>query len=149
MLTGFWPTACPLWVAIAASSSVPIPVPTVALRPREDRPVAVASVQSEKYHTFVSPVFRSRAGGPNGHPMCAPGDPWGPGLLFEPAFHVNFERFRRNKPTIFSLAVPGVIAATALTTVILTPVSDAMDYVQNFNWCSARSCRPNTLIIRA
>ena len=57
-----------------------------------------------------------------------------PGLLFEAAFHINFEQFWRNKLTIFSLAVPGVIAATALTTVILTPVADAMDYVQNFNW---------------
>ena len=57
-----------------------------------------------------------------------------PGLLFEAAFHINFEQFWRNKLTIFSLAVPGVIAATALTTVILTPVADAMDYVTNFSW---------------
>jgi CPA1 family monovalent cation:H+ antiporter len=57
-----------------------------------------------------------------------------PGLLFEAAFHINFQQFWRNKLTIFSLAVPGVIAATALTTVILTPVADAMDYVSNFSW---------------
>lgn len=57
-----------------------------------------------------------------------------PGLLFEAAFHINFEQFWRNRLTIVSLAVPGVIAATALTTVILTPVADALDYVQNFSW---------------
>jgi CPA1 family monovalent cation:H+ antiporter len=57
-----------------------------------------------------------------------------PGLLFEAAFHINFEQFWRNKLTIFSLAVPGVIAATGLTTVLLTPVADAMDYVRNFSW---------------
>jgi CPA1 family monovalent cation:H+ antiporter len=57
-----------------------------------------------------------------------------PGLLFEAAFHINFEQFWRNRLTIFSLAVPGVIAATALTTVILTPVADALDYVQHFYW---------------
>ncbi len=57
-----------------------------------------------------------------------------PGLLFEAAFHINFGQFWRNRLTIFSLAVPGVIAATALTTVILTPVADVLDYVQNFDW---------------
>jgi CPA1 family monovalent cation:H+ antiporter len=57
-----------------------------------------------------------------------------PGLLFEAAFHINFEQFWRNRLTIVSLAVPGVIAAMALTTVILTPVADALDYVQNFGW---------------
>lgn len=57
-----------------------------------------------------------------------------PGLLFEAAYHINFEQFWRNKLTIFSLAVPGVIAATALTTLLLTPVADAMEYVRNFNW---------------
>ncbi|MEJ2050095.1 MAG: cation:proton antiporter, partial [Calditrichota bacterium] len=43
-----------------------------------------------------------------------------PGLLFEAAFHINFSDFWRNRVTVFSLAVPGVIAATALTTIILT-----------------------------
>jgi CPA1 family monovalent cation:H+ antiporter len=57
-----------------------------------------------------------------------------PGLLFEAAFHINFEQFWRNRLTIFSLAVPGVIAATALTTVILTPVAGVLDYVQGFDW---------------
>jgi CPA1 family monovalent cation:H+ antiporter len=57
-----------------------------------------------------------------------------PGLLFEAAFHIDFEQFWRNRLTIFSLAVPGVVAATGLTTAILTPVADVLDYVQNFDW---------------
>ncbi|MEJ2724734.1 MAG: Na+/H+ antiporter [Deltaproteobacteria bacterium] len=57
-----------------------------------------------------------------------------PGLLFEAAFHIDFQQFWRNRLSIASLAVPGVVAATALTTVILTPVADALDYVQNFSW---------------
>ena len=60
-----------------------------------------------------------------------------PGLLFEAAFHINFEQFWRNKLAIVSLAVPGVIAATALTTAILTPVAEVLDYVQNFSWLYA------------
>ena len=40
-----------------------------------------------------------------------------PGLLFEAAFHLDFREFWRNRMSILSLAVPGVVAATALTTV--------------------------------
>jgi Na+:H+ antiporter len=57
-----------------------------------------------------------------------------PGLLFEAAFHINFEQFWRNKRTIVSLAIPGVIAATALTTVILTPVAEMLEQVRDFRW---------------
>ncbi len=57
-----------------------------------------------------------------------------PGLLFEAAFHTNFEQFWRNRLTIVSLAVPGVIAATALTTVILAPVANALGVTQHFDW---------------
>jgi CPA1 family monovalent cation:H+ antiporter len=57
-----------------------------------------------------------------------------PGLLFEAAFHLDFEQFWRNRLTIVSLAVPGVVAATALTTAILTPVAGVLDYVHNFDW---------------
>ena len=38
-----------------------------------------------------------------------------PGLLFEAAFHLDAEEFWRNRLTIFSLALPGVVAATILT----------------------------------
>lgn len=57
-----------------------------------------------------------------------------PGLLFEAAFHIDFEQFWRNKRIIASLAVPGVIAATVLTALILTPVAEGLGYVRNFDW---------------
>ena len=38
-----------------------------------------------------------------------------PGLLFEAALHLDAEEFWRNRLTIFSLALPGVVAATILT----------------------------------
>jgi len=57
-----------------------------------------------------------------------------PGLLFEAAFHIEFKQFWRNRFTIHSLALPGLVAAIALTAVILTPVADALHFVNNFNW---------------
>ena len=47
-----------------------------------------------------------------------------PGLLFEAAFHIEFKQFWRNRLAIYSLALPGVVAAIALTAVILTPVAN-------------------------
>ncbi len=38
-----------------------------------------------------------------------------PGLLFEAAFHIDFKQFWRNRLAISSLALPGVVAAIALT----------------------------------
>lgn len=55
-----------------------------------------------------------------------------PGLLFEAAFHLEFRRFWQNKIAIFALAVPGVVAAIALTAVILAPVADALHFVEGF-----------------
>jgi CPA1 family monovalent cation:H+ antiporter len=57
-----------------------------------------------------------------------------PGLLFEAAFHLDFREFWRNRVSILSLAVPGVVAATALTTVILTPIVEALHVVAGFHW---------------
>jgi CPA1 family monovalent cation:H+ antiporter len=57
-----------------------------------------------------------------------------PGLLFEAAFHIEFQQFWRNRYTITSLAVPGVAAAIALTAVILTPVVNAFHLDQYFTW---------------
>src|SRR5690349_6500341 len=42
-----------------------------------------------------------------------------PGLLFEAAFHLEAEEFWRNRVTIFSLALPAVALATALTAATL------------------------------
>jgi CPA1 family monovalent cation:H+ antiporter len=57
-----------------------------------------------------------------------------PGLLFEAAFHLDFREFWRNRVSLLSLAVPGVVAATALTTVILTPIAATLHVVSGFHW---------------
>ena len=57
-----------------------------------------------------------------------------PGLLFEAAFHIEFKQFWRNRLTIHSLALPGVVAAIALTALILTPVANELHFVQDFTW---------------
>jgi CPA1 family monovalent cation:H+ antiporter len=57
-----------------------------------------------------------------------------PGLIFEAAFHIEFKQFRRNHIAIFSLALPGVAAAIALTALILTPFANMLQFVQGFTW---------------
>ncbi len=57
-----------------------------------------------------------------------------PGLVFEAAFHIEFKEFWRNRLAIVSLAVPGVVAATALTALILTPVAGTLHFAEGFNW---------------
>ena len=57
-----------------------------------------------------------------------------PGLLFEAAFYIEFKQFWRNRLTINSLAMPGVVAAIALTALILTPVANTLNFVQGFTW---------------
>jgi Na+:H+ antiporter len=55
-----------------------------------------------------------------------------PGLLFEAAFHLRFEKFWENKKAVLALAVPGVAAATALTAFVLTPSANALHFVEGF-----------------
>lgn len=57
-----------------------------------------------------------------------------PGLIFEAAFHIDFREFSRNRTTILSLAVPGVVASIALTVIILTPVINALAFVHGLGW---------------
>ena len=57
-----------------------------------------------------------------------------PGLLFESAFHIEFKQFWRNRLAISSLALPGVVAAIALTAIILTPVANLLHLEQGFTW---------------
>jgi CPA1 family monovalent cation:H+ antiporter len=57
-----------------------------------------------------------------------------PGLVFEAAFHIEFKEFWRNRLAIASLAVPGVVAATALTALLLTPVASTLHLAEGFNW---------------
>ena len=60
-----------------------------------------------------------------------------PGLLFEAAFHLQFDEFWRNRLTIGALAVPGVIASTALVAVLLVPVAHASTRLPGFSWQQA------------
>lgn len=57
-----------------------------------------------------------------------------PGLLFEAAFHLEFQKFWKNKISVFSLAIPGLLAAIALTAAILTPVADALGLEEGFTF---------------
>jgi len=60
-----------------------------------------------------------------------------PGLLFETAFHLELSAFRRNQATILALAIPGVVAATALTAITLTPLVGALGIAEGFGWPQA------------
>ncbi|MBI5495820.1 MAG: sodium:proton antiporter [Deltaproteobacteria bacterium] len=55
-----------------------------------------------------------------------------PGLVFEAAFHLDFRAFWQNKGAIHALAVPGVLVAVGLTAALLTPVADALHFVEGF-----------------
>ncbi len=55
-----------------------------------------------------------------------------PGLLFEAAYHLDFEKFKQNKLTISVMAVPGVIAAIAITGLLLTPAVNALHFGDGF-----------------
>jgi len=57
-----------------------------------------------------------------------------PGLLFEAAFHLEFNKFWKNKVSIASLAMPGLIVAIALTALLLTPTANALHFVNDFTY---------------
>ncbi len=57
-----------------------------------------------------------------------------PGLLFEAAFHIEFRELWRNRLAVAALAVPGVVAAVALTALVLTPVVNALHLESGFTW---------------
>jgi CPA1 family monovalent cation:H+ antiporter len=57
-----------------------------------------------------------------------------PGLLFEAAFHLEQSDFWQNRISIFALAVPGVVVATALTAAILTPAAESLGIDRGFDW---------------
>ncbi len=60
-----------------------------------------------------------------------------PGLLFEAAFHLEFQDFWRDRTAIIALAVPGVVAAVALTALILKPTVGALGLGAGFGWSHA------------
>ncbi|MDC0710651.1 Na+/H+ antiporter [Stigmatella sp. ncwal1] len=60
-----------------------------------------------------------------------------PGLIFEAAFHVDFRKFWKNKLAIHALAIPGVVAAVALTALLLSPAVGGLSLVQGFAFIHA------------
>jgi WD40 repeat protein len=52
-----WFSACLLCASLALSGCVPIPVSTVPLHPREQRPIAVETAPAENAGTYSSPAF--------------------------------------------------------------------------------------------
>ena len=57
-----------------------------------------------------------------------------PGLLFEAAFHVKWQKFWENKLTIHSLAVPGVVLSILVTALVFTPVASGLELEANFRF---------------
>lgn len=60
-----------------------------------------------------------------------------PGLLFDAAFHIEFEEFWRNRIAISALAVPGVIASTVLVALLLALIGHVLHVLPGFGWRQA------------
>ncbi len=60
-----------------------------------------------------------------------------PALLFEAAFHIDLREFRRNIVPIATLAVPGVLLATAVASALLYAGLGATGLVPGFGWREA------------
>jgi CPA1 family monovalent cation:H+ antiporter len=60
-----------------------------------------------------------------------------PGLLFDAAFHLDFQDFWNDRLPIFSLAIPGVVVAIAITAAILAPVLGVLGIARDFTWQQA------------
>lgn len=60
-----------------------------------------------------------------------------PALLFEAAFHIDLAEFRRNIVAIFTLAVPGVLLASAACAGLLYAGLGASGLVSGFGWREA------------
>jgi CPA1 family monovalent cation:H+ antiporter len=56
-----------------------------------------------------------------------------PGLIFEAAFHLDFQKFWANKLAIHILAVPGVAIAIVVTALILQPLAGALHLIAGFS----------------
>lgn len=55
-----------------------------------------------------------------------------PGLVFEAAFAIEVKKFWQNKIAVFSLAIPGLVVAIALTTFLLVPAVNSLHFVDGF-----------------
>jgi CPA1 family monovalent cation:H+ antiporter len=57
-----------------------------------------------------------------------------PGLLFEAAFRLELHEFWQNRTAIFSLALPGVVLATAVIVAVLAPSLHFVGVAPEFGW---------------
>lgn len=57
-----------------------------------------------------------------------------PGLIFEAAFHLQQTDFWHHRLSILLLAVPGVIAAIAITTAVLAPIAPHFEIAGGLDW---------------
>lgn len=57
-----------------------------------------------------------------------------PGLVFEAAYHLQLSTLRRNLVTTLSLAIPGVLAALAVTALIMVPIARVLHLEEAFTW---------------
>lgn len=55
-----------------------------------------------------------------------------PGLIFEAAFHLDVRKFWKERVAITSMAIPGLVIAVLLTTALLVPSANALEFVTDF-----------------
>jgi len=60
-----------------------------------------------------------------------------PGLVFEAAFHIEFEELWRDRITVLGLAIPGVVASIGITAALLVFASNEIPYLQDMSWALA------------
>jgi len=60
-----------------------------------------------------------------------------PGLVFEAAFHIDFDELWRDKAAVLGLAVPGVAASIGITAVLVVFASTAIHHLPDIGWLLA------------
>ena len=60
-----------------------------------------------------------------------------PGLIFEAAFHIDFEDLWRDRVAVIALAIPGVMLSIVLTASLLVLAGKEIHYLANIGWALA------------
>lgn len=60
-----------------------------------------------------------------------------PGLIFEAAFHIDFEDLWRDRAAVIALAIPGVMLSIVLTAGLLVFAGKEIHYLANIGWALA------------
>jgi CPA1 family monovalent cation:H+ antiporter len=60
-----------------------------------------------------------------------------PGLIFEAAFHIDFEDLWRDRAAVIALAIPGVMLSIVLTASLLVFAGKEIHYLANIGWALA------------